>query len=72
MAKLKAQNQVIMTGIVTEADILASWYSRIGHKGGSARTEKQMAHRYKSMAAINARKKARAAARKEAPEVPSD
>jgi len=56
-------DQLILGGILTERDIFRAIMRKIGARGGSACTPAQTEHRKRSMAKINARKRARMAER---------
>jgi hypothetical protein len=59
--RTRMREQIVMDGVLTEADVVRAFLSKIGRKGGAAKTEAQTASRRRRMAAINRRKAARRA-----------
>ena len=55
---LASDEQIVMTGIFTEKDIVSMVMKRLAKRGGSANTPAQHAHRVRAMTEYNQRRKA--------------
>ena len=51
--------QVIMSGVITEADMMRKLLKQMGSKGGSVNSPAQRAHRVRVIGEVNARKRSR-------------